>query len=35
VLTATEHPSPATVRHAAFGRLAAVIELPRDHGDAD
>ena len=26
---------PPTVRHAAFGRLAAVIELPRDHGDAD
>ena len=35
VLTATEHPSPATARRAAFGRLAAVIELPRDHGDAD
>jgi flagellar protein FlbD len=35
ILTATEHPSPATSRHAAFGRLAAVVELPRDHGHAD
>ena len=30
ILTATEHPSPATSRRAAFGRLAAVVELPRD-----
>jgi flagellar protein FlbD len=35
ILTATEHPSPAAGRRAAFGRLAAVVELPRDHGHAD
>jgi hypothetical protein len=35
ILTATEHPSPAAGRSAAFGRLAAVVELPRDHGHAD
>jgi flagellar protein FlbD len=35
ILTATERPSPATGRRAAFGRLAAVVELPRDHGNAD
>jgi uncharacterized protein YlzI (FlbEa/FlbD family) len=34
ILTATEHPTPAGARHAAFGRLAAVVELPRDHGHA-
>ena len=33
ILTATERPSPG--RRAAFGRLAAVVELPRDHGHAD
>jgi flagellar protein FlbD len=35
ILTATERPAPATGRRAAFGRLAAVVELPRDHGHAD
>ena len=35
ILTATEDPSPATGRRAAFGRLAAVVDLPRDHGHAD
>jgi flagellar protein FlbD len=35
ILTATEHPTPASGRHAAFGRLAAVVELPREHGHAD
>jgi flagellar protein FlbD len=35
ILTATEHLSPASGHRAAFGRLAAVVELPRDHGHAD
>ena len=35
ILTATEDPSPATGRRAAFGRLAAVVDLSRDHGHAD
>jgi flagellar protein FlbD len=35
ILTATEHPTSPTAHRATFGRLAAVVELPRDHGHAD
>ncbi len=35
ILTATEHPSPAAGRRAAYGRLAAVVTLPRDYDHAD
>lgn len=35
ILDATEHPSAARARRAAYGRLAAVVELPREHGHAD
>jgi flagellar protein FlbD len=35
ILTATEHSTPAAGRRAAYGRLAAVVELPRDDGHAD
>ena len=35
ILTAIERPSPETGRRATFGRLAAVVELPRDDGHAD
>ena len=35
ILTATEHASPATGRRAAYGRLAAVVELRPEHGHAD
>jgi flagellar protein FlbD len=35
ILDAAEHPSAVTARRAAYGRLAAVVELPREHGHAD
>jgi hypothetical protein len=35
ILTATEHSTPAAGRRAAYGRLAAVVELPREHRNAD
>jgi flagellar protein FlbD len=35
ILEAIEHPSAGTGRRAAYGRLAAVVELPREHGHAD
>jgi flagellar protein FlbD len=35
ILDAIEHPAADTARKAAYGRLAAVVELPREHGHAD
>ncbi len=35
IFDATEHPSAARARRAASGRLAAVVEMRREHGHAD
>jgi uncharacterized protein YlzI (FlbEa/FlbD family) len=35
IVSAVEHPSPAIAHRAGFGRLAAVVEMPRDTGSAD
>jgi flagellar protein FlbD len=35
ILDAIEHPSAATARNAAYGRLAAVVELHPEHGTAN
>jgi flagellar protein FlbD len=35
ILDATDHPTAARARRAAYGRLSAVVELPREHGHAD
>ena len=35
IVAAVERPSRGDARRAAYGRLAAVVELPRDSGSAD
>jgi flagellar protein FlbD len=35
IVAAIERPSRANARRASYGRLAAVVELPRDTGSAD
>jgi flagellar protein FlbD len=35
IVAAIERPSRANARRAAYGRLAAVVELPRESGSAD
>jgi flagellar protein FlbD len=35
IIAAVEQPSAAAARRAGHGRLAAVVDLPREHGSAD